>query len=346
MRERGLGGESTLVLGIDTSCDDTGVGIVRDGVVLANVIASQALHREFGGVMPELASRAHLSEIDRIVQLALEQAGVGLEDMDVIAATRGPGLAGSLLVGFTYARGLAFALGKRFYAMHHLEGHIQSALASEPSLEPPFLALIASGGHTHLFDCAASGVYTLVGATRDDAAGEAFDKVARLLGLGFPGGPAMAKAALEGDPHGYPFSVPLQGQSGFEFSYSGLKNAARLAVEARDRGEVTASVADLAASFQRVVVEALVKTTARAAKRLQRRVIVVAGGVAANRALREAFARLEARDGLRVLFPPAELNTDNGAMIALAGFVRAARGDGADGFDSSVVPYWALAANS
>jgi N6-L-threonylcarbamoyladenine synthase len=332
-----------LVLGIDTSCDDTGVGVVRDGVVLSNVIASQALHRAFGGVMPEMASRAHLDEIDRIVQLALEGANVKLEDVDVIAATRGPGLAGSLLVGFTYAKGLAFSSGKRFYALHHLEGHIQSALASDPRLEPPFLALIASGGHTHLFDCAAPRVYTLVGATRDDAAGEAFDKVARLFGLGFPGGPAISKAALEGNPKSYPFTPPLQGQSGFDFSYSGIKNAARLAVEARDRGELEVSTADLAASFQRVVVDSLVKTTARAAKKLGRRVIVVAGGVAANRALREAFSVLEAKDKVRVLFPPGDLNTDNGAMIALAGYVRAARSDVGDGFDLGVVPYWTLA---
>lgn len=332
-----------LVLGIDTSCDDTGVGIVQDGRVLSNVIASQALHAAYGGVMPELASRAHLSELDACVQLALEQARVTLKQIDVIAATRGPGLSGSLLVGFTYAKGLAFASKKTFYAMHHLEGHIQSALASDPTLEPPFIALIASGGHTHLFDCAVSGTYTLIGATRDDAVGEAFDKVGRLLGLGFPGGPAISKAALGGDPHAYPFTVPLRGQTGFEFSFSGLKNAARLAVEARDRGEVTVSIADLAASFQRVAVAALVTTTARAAKRLQRRVIVISGGVAANRALRDAFAGLEKKDGLHVLFPPADLNTDNGAMIALAGFVRAARGEVGDSFDSSVVPYWALA---
>ncbi len=335
-----------IVLGIDTSCDDTGVGVVRDGRVLSNVIASQTLHAEFGGVMPELASRAHLTEISRIVELALDTAGVRLEDVDVIAATRGPGLAGSLLVGFTYAKGLAFAAQKTFYAMHHLEGHIQSALASDPTLEPPFLALIASGGHTHLFDCARAGTYKLIGATRDDAAGEAFDKVARLLNLGFPGGPAVSRAALEGNPQGYPFTPPLQGQTGFEFSYSGLKNAARLAVAARDRGEITVSVADLAASFQRVVVESLVKTTARAAKSLGRRVIVVAGGVAANRALRDAFADLEAKNDWRVLFPPPDLNTDNGAMIALAGYVRVARGDVADGLASSVVPYWALATAS
>jgi N6-L-threonylcarbamoyladenine synthase len=331
-----------LILGIDTSCDDTGVGIVRDGAVLANVIASQALHRAYGGVMPELASRAHLDEIDRVVTFALERAGVRLEEIDAIAATRGPGLAGSLLVGFSYAKGLAFATGKTFYALHHLEGHIQSALASDPTLEPPFLALVASGGHTHLFDCAAPGHYTLVGATRDDAAGEAFDKVARLLGLGFPGGPAIANAALTGDPRGYAFTVPLAGQSGFDFSYSGIKNAARLAVEARENGELEVSTADLAASFQRVVVESLVKTTARAARSLNRRTVAVAGGVAANRALREGFAALEAREHLRVLFPPADLNTDNGAMIALAGYVRAARGDASDEFDTGVVPYWTL----
>jgi N6-L-threonylcarbamoyladenine synthase len=335
-----------IVLGIDTSCDDTGVGVVRDGRVRSNIIASQALHEAFGGVMPEMASRAHLEAMDQCVQLALDAAGVTLEDVDVIAATRGPGLSGSLLVGYTYAKGLAFALQKTFYAMHHLEGHIQSALASDPTLEPPFLALIASGGHTHLFDCAESGKYTLVGATRDDAAGEAFDKVGRLLGLGFPGGPAVSKAAQGGDAFGYPFTVPMQGQTGFEFSFSGVKNAARLAVEARNRGEVTPSIADLAASFQRVVVEALTGTTARAAKKLNRRVIVVAGGVAANLALRTAFQHLEARDGVRVVFPPADLNTDNGAMIALAGYVRAARADASDRFDSSVVPYWALAVDS
>ena len=332
-----------LVLGIDTSCDDTGVGVVQDGRVLSNVIASQALHAAYGGVMPELASRAHLAELDACVQLALQQAGVTLEQVDVIAATRGPGLAGSLLIGFTYAKGLAFATRKTFYAMHHLEGHIQSALASDATLEPPFIALIASGGHTHLFDCAVPGQYTLIGATRDDAVGEAFDKVGRLLGLGFPGGPAISKAAITGNPYGYPFTVPLRGQTGFEFSFSGLKNAARLAVEAQSTAAVKVSTADLAASFQRVAVAALVTTTARAAKKLQRRVIVISGGVAANRALRDAFATLGKKDGLRVLFPPADLNTDNGAMIALAGFVRGKRGETADGFDLSVVPYWTLA---
>ncbi len=328
-----------IVLGIDTSCDDTGVGIVQDGKILANVIASQSLHRAFGGIMPELASRAHLESIDQVVQLALSDAKLKLEDMDVIAATRGPGLAGSLLVGFVYAKGLAFGTGKTFYAMHHLEGHIQSAIASQPDLEPPFLALIASGGHTHLFDCQIAGQYSLIGATRDDAAGEAFDKVARLLELGFPGGPAIAKAALVGNDHAYPFTIPLLGQTGFDFSYSGIKNQARLAVEARNTGKLKISIPDLAASFERIMVESLVKTTLRAAKAHSRSTVVVAGGVAANQRLRRVFAAGVAR----VIFPPALLNTDNGAMIALAGWLRAVRQEPADGLGLGVLPTWALA---
>ncbi len=332
-----------LVLGIDTSCDDTAIGVSQGNTVISNIIASQVSHEAFGGVMPEIASREHLTAIDRVLELALSEAKIKLEDVDVIAATRGPGLAGSLLVGFTFARALAFGLQKPFYAMHHLEGHIQASLASDPNLEPPFLALVVSGGHTHLFDVPKLGEYVLVGATKDDAAGEAFDKVARLLELGFPGGPAISKAAKLGDARGYPFSVPMQGQKGFDFSYSGIKNAARLAVAARARGELSASVNDLAASFQRVVVESLVSTTTRAAKYLGRKSIVVSGGVAANQALRERFETVAARESWRVLFPPQGLNTDNGAMIALAGFVRATRGDAPDSVVSSVEPYWALA---
>jgi N6-L-threonylcarbamoyladenine synthase len=332
-----------LVLGIDTSCDDTAIGVSSDNTVISNIIASQVSHEAFGGVMPELASREHLTAIDRVLELALSEAKINLEDVDVIAATRGPGLAGSLLVGFTFARALAFALQKPFYAMHHLEGHIQASLASDTNLEPPFLALVVSGGHTHLFDVPASGQYVLVGATKDDAAGEAFDKVARLLELGFPGGPAISEVAKSGDARGYPFSVPMHGQKGFDFSYSGIKNAVRLAVQARTRGEIAVSVKDLAASFQRVVVESLVTTTARAAKSLGRDTIVVSGGVAANRALRERFETVATRESWRILFPPQGLNTDNGAMIALAGFVRAARGDAPDSCVASVEPYWALA---
>lgn len=304
---------SRRILGIDTSCDDTGVGIVELGGdgrvrVLSNRVWSQTVHAQYGGVMPELASREHVERIDHILQDALNEAGLSLTDLDAIAATSGPGLVGALLVGLMYGKGLAQALGVPFYAAHHLEGHIFAA-AAEANLTSPFLALVVSGGHTHLFDVPAPGQYVLVGATRDDAAGEAFDKIARLAGLGYPGGPAISAAALEGDPSAVPFKEPLQGQKGFDFSFSGLKTAALLAHRAG------AKPTDLAASFQRAAVAFLVKTTRRAAEAHGRQTVVVSGGVAANQALREAFQQTD----LQVVFPGPGLNTDNGAMIALAG---------------------------
>nr|WP_135229657.1 tRNA (adenosine(37)-N6)-threonylcarbamoyltransferase complex transferase subunit TsaD [Deinococcus fonticola] len=305
--------EARRILGIDTSCDDTGVGIVElapDGQVrvLANRVWSQTVHAQYGGVMPELASREHVERIDDILQEALKEAGLALTDLHAVAATSGPGLVGALLVGLMYSKGLAQALDVPFYSAHHLEGHIFAA-ASEALLQTPYLALVVSGGHTHLFDVPAPGRYDLVGATRDDAAGEAFDKIARLAGLGYPGGPAISEAAQRGDPGSVPFKEPLQGQQGFDFSFSGLKTAALLA----HRGGATPE--NLAASFQQAAVKFLVKTTGRAAGALGRRTVVVSGGVAANAALREAFQQT----GLNVVFPGKGLNTDNGAMIALAG---------------------------
>ena len=301
------------ILGIDTSCDDTGVGIVEllpgGGVtVRANRVWSQTVHAQYGGVMPELASREHVERIDAVLEGALADAGLALGDLHAVAATSGPGLVGALLVGLMYGKGLAQALGVPFYAAHHLEGHIFAA-AAEAELEAPYLALVVSGGHTHLFDVLAPGDYRLVGATRDDAAGEAFDKVARLVGLGYPGGPAIGEAATRGDPDAVPFKPPLKGQSGFDFSFSGLKTAALLAHRAGAKPD------DLAASFQQAAVRTLVETTVRAAQATGRPTVVVSGGVAANRALREAFGRT----GLRVVFPGPGLNTDNGAMIALSG---------------------------
>nr|WP_221276981.1 tRNA (adenosine(37)-N6)-threonylcarbamoyltransferase complex transferase subunit TsaD [Deinobacterium chartae] len=305
-----------MILGIDTSCDDTGVGLValEDGGprVLANAVYSQSVHRSYGGVMPELASREHVERIRPTLDAALEEAGVRLQDVTLVAATRGPGLVGALLVGLTYAKGLAQGLGVPFRAVHHLEGHIAAAAAEGEPLEYPHLALVVSGGHTHLFDVHGPGDYRLVGATRDDAAGEAFDKVARLIGLGYPGGPAISRAAENGDASAVELPRPLQGQKGFDFSFSGLKTAALLAHRAGARPE------DLAAAFQARAVEALVTTTRRAAVALERRAIVVSGGVAANRALREAFADTARRYRLEVRFPPGRLNTDNGAMIALS----------------------------
>ncbi len=307
------GTRQNYILGIDTSCDDTGVGIVSleaGGAVQvrANRIWSQTVHAQYGGVMPELASREHVERIDEIVQGALAEAGLRLSDLTAVAATSGPGLVGALLVGLMYGKGLAQALDVPFYAAHHLEGHIYAA-ASEAELELPYLALVVSGGHTHLFDVQHAGEYRLVGATRDDAAGEAFDKVARLAGLGYPGGPAISEAATRGDPTAVPFKEPLQGQKGFDFSFSGLKTAALLASRAGARPD------DLAASFERAAVSFLVKTTVRAARALGRTTVVISGGVAANQALRAAFAATD----LRAVFPGKGLNTDNGAMIALAG---------------------------
>ena len=296
-----------LVLGIDTSCDDTGVGIVRADVVLANVVDSQtALHAEFGGVVPEQASREHLAVIDATVQTALERAGAELGDLEGVAATHGPGLVGALLVGLSYGKALAWGLGVPFVPVHHLAGHIAAA-----SSEPPFLALIASGGHTALFDVDDGGGISELGRSRDDAAGEAFDKVARLLGLGYPGGAALSKLAEQGDDHGVQLPWPMQGSSGLEFSFSGLKTAVALLLQRQPE----VSEADVAATFERIAIGSLVEVTERALHATGRSKLVVAGGVAANRRLREAFAGSD----VEVLFPPPALATDNGAMIALAG---------------------------
>jgi N6-L-threonylcarbamoyladenine synthase len=308
-----------LILGIDTSCDDTGIGIVRGRDVLANVVVSQtALHAKYGGVMPEHASREHLHVIDSVLEEALKQANVNLSEIEVVAATYGPGLVGALLVGLSYGKALAWSLGKPFVPVHHLEGHIASSLGLglaagdfvAGNLAPPFLCLIASGGHTSLFEVKAWGNYKELGRSRDDAAGEAFDKVARLLGLGFPGGPALSKLAETGDAGAYKFTVALKGQTGFDFSFSGLKTAVALLLQK----EPTANVNDIAASFEKTVVESLVSVTERAAKATGYKHLVVAGGVAANKRLRQRFTEV----GLTTHFPPLSLATDNGAMIALA----------------------------
>ncbi len=321
-----------VVLGIETSCDDTGVGIVAGGRIVANEVASQTLlHARYGGVVPELASREHTAVLDEMVERALDAAGLKAGQVDLVAATRGPGLVGPLLVGLTYAKGLAWGLGRPFVGVHHLEGHVHGALA-EKELEPPFLVLIASGGHTHLYDVPAWGEYRLLGATRDDAAGEAFDKVARTLGLGYPGGPEIERLAAAGSERAVPFSVPMQGREGYDFSFSGLKTAAvRFAQSGYEP-------ADIAASFQRVAVAALVGTLERAARDLGRRRVVVAGGVAANRLLR---SELQA-SSLEVYLPPVGLTSDNGAMIALSAWRRWRRNPEPDPLTLAAEPYLPL----
>ena len=319
-----------LVLGIDTSCDDTGVGIARGDTVLANVVDTQtALHAEFGGVVPEQASREHLAVIDRVVSAALEEAGLQLSDLDAVAATHGPGLVGALLVGLSYGKALAWGLGVPFVPVHHLAGHLAAA-----TTEAPFLALVASGGHTALFEVDEAGNVAELGRSRDDAAGEAFDKVARLLGLGYPGGAALSKLAEDGDDHGVALPWPMQGATGFEFSFSGLKTAVALLLQRQPE----VSKADVAATFERVAIGSLVEVTQRALRATGQSKLVVAGGVAANRRLREAFADSD----VEVVFPPPALATDNGAMIALAG-ARSLTQPTDSAFEVDASPYLPLA---
>ncbi len=336
-----------LILGIETSCDETAAAVVRAGrEILSNVVASQVdLHARYGGVFPELASRAHVEAIGPVVDEALARAGLSLSQMDAIAVTRGPGLVGSLLVGVNYAKGLALGAGLPLLGINHLEGHVYSlwpGMQAEPTF--PLLVLIVSGGHTELLLMQGHGRWQRLGGTRDDAAGEAFDKVGRLLGLPFPGGPHVERAAAEGDPASWNFPRAwLPGSD--DFSFSGLKTAV-LRVAAADpnarqpRLRAGVSVADLAAGFQAALVEVLAQKTARAAQRHDVSAILVAGGVSANQALRAA---LRAAAPLPLHFPPLSLCTDNGAMIAAAAHWRRPAGQ-RDGLELEVLPVWPLGA--
>jgi N6-L-threonylcarbamoyladenine synthase len=356
------------ILGIESSCDETGAAVVRSGEkILSNVVFSQiATHQPYGGVVPELASREHLRAIVPVVRKALEDAGQTYQSLDALAVTQGPGLAGALLVGISYAKALAFALNKPLIAVNHLEGHIHAVLLEERQkgnheLNFPVLALVVSGGHTHLYLAEQKGdswSYRNIGHTRDDAAGEAFDKVAKLLGLGYPGGPIIDRLALHGDPSGIKFSTAqikhrdrkdrlgtTDNQPRFDFSYSGIKTAVLRYVEANglkgaveERRRTLSTLAqpkledylaacdretlNLVASFQRAIVEDLVAKTLAAAGAYEAATLFVTGGVAANNQLRRAFESEAAQDGLPVFFPSRPLSTDNAAMIAAAAYSR------------------------
>ena len=330
----------TRILGIETSCDETAVAVVRDGTVVeSNVIASQTdLHARYGGVMPEQASRAHLRAIVPTLEEALVAAQADWGQIDAIAVTHGPGLAGALLVGVNVAKGLAFARRKPLLGINHLEGHVYANWLDTSAAEPafPLVALIVSGGHTDLVLSDAHGQYRRLGRTRDDAAGEAFDKVARLLGLGFPGGPPIEREAALGDPRRFPFPRAwLEGDS-FDFSFSGLKTAVRHQVRdlgvdpehaSADERRARLPVADLAASFQAAVIDVLATKAARAAHEFGAKSLALGGGVAANRALLRA---VEQRAQRPVVCPPPRLCTDNAAMIAAAGYFRYRAGERAD----------------
>src|SRR5688500_7074391 len=329
-----------LVLGIETSCDETAAAIIRDGrEIVSSVIASQiSVHERFGGVVPELASREHLDKIVPIVQEAFDRAKVTTREIDGIAVTVGPGLVGSLLVGVSYAKAMAFALEKPLVGVNHIEGHIYSVAFENPPVQYPAMALIVSGGHTNLFHIPEPGKYKVLARTRDDAAGEAFDKVAKMLGLGYPGGPIIERLAREGDARAVKFSVPRMGDGSSDFSFSGLKTAVTKYVResrlqpVQNGNEASQQIKDLAASFQSVVVKSLVGTTERLAKDFGPKTVIVAGGVACNGALREASRQAGERLGIPVYFPSPHLSTDNAAMIAAAGTVKLQAGERA-GFD-------------
>jgi len=315
-----------LILGIETSCDETSAAVIEESAVLSNVISSQAVHLQFGGVVPELASRAHLRKIIPIVETSLAKAGKTLHQIDGLAVTHGPGLIGALLVGVNYVKGLAAVLQKPFVGVNHIEGHVYSNFLGESGLEPPLLCLIVSGGHTQLVVIAEHLKYRLIGTTRDDAVGEAFDKVAKLLGLPYPGGPQVDKLAKTGDPGYVNFPVGLGRENTFDFSYSGLKTAVLNFVNRLDAEERKARLADICASFQKAAVAALVEKTLRAARTYQIHRIAVAGGVAANSLLRSALKERAEAYHLQVFFPEMQYCTDNAAMIARAGLERLRRG--------------------
>jgi N6-L-threonylcarbamoyladenine synthase len=313
------------LLGIDTSCDDTSIAVVDNGTtILSNIVASQVdVHHRYGGVVPELACRKHLEAIGPAFQAALDEASVTLADLDGIAVTRGPGLIGALLVGLSFAKSLAYATAKPLIPINHLEGHICSAFLEAPDLACPFICLVVSGGHTELYHCDAPGAYRLLGHTRDDAAGEAFDKVSKLLGLGYPGGPVIDRLALEGAPDAIRFPRAYLEKDSLDFSFSGIKTAVLHYV----RKHASTSVADLAASFQQAVVDVLVAKTLAAARQYAASRVVVTGGVAANSQLRSAMQAACREAGLALVLPHPRLCTDNGAMIATAAHWRLHQGD-------------------
>jgi N6-L-threonylcarbamoyladenine synthase len=307
------------ILGIETSCDDTCAAVTDGPRIRSNIISSQAAeHARYGGVVPEVASRHHLELVNPVVGAALSEAGAELEDLDALAVTRGPGLIGALLVGVTTAKALAAATRKPLIGVDHLHGHVAANFLDPGPLEPPFLCLIASGGHTLLAGVARREGFEVLGQTLDDAAGEALDKGARLLGLGYPGGPAIERLAADGDPDAFDFPVAMARQPGLDFSFSGLKTALLYAIRALDAGEMERRRADLAASYQAAVVAQLVAKLERALEAGEWEAVALGGGVAANAALRERVGALCEQRGLRLKLVPAELCTDNAAMIASA----------------------------
>ena len=314
-----------LVMGIESSCDETSVSIVKNGrEVLSNCINSQIkIHEEYGGVVPEIASRCHTEVINAIMKEALKEANVTLDDIDAIAVTQGPGLVGALLVGVSYAKGLSYVTGKKLVAVNHIEGHIAGNYLTHNELKPPFICLIISGGHTHLVNVKSYSEFEILGKTRDDAIGEAFDKVARVVGLGYPGGPKVDKLAKEGKAN---IKLPVTHFDNLDFSFSGIKTA----VINLNHKDPNINKADLCASFQEAVTEMITSNVRKAVKEYSAEKIVIAGGVSRNSYIRSSFDKLADELGIKVYYPEPILCTDNAAMIAAAGYYNYINGEEAD----------------
>ena len=335
--------DKSLTLGIESSCDETSIAILRgDREILANVISTQIpVHQKFGGVVPEIASRKHIVNIMPVLDEALAQAKVKLQDIDRIAVAYGPGLVGALLVGVSAAKALAFALDKPLIGVNHLEGHIFANFLAKPDLEPPFMALVVSGGHTALVHVKDYNHFKLMGQTRDDAAGEAFDKVARVMGLPYPGGPQIDKLAKEGNPDAIDFPMALNEKGNYEFSFSGLKSAVLNYLNSMKLKHIEINKADVAASFQKAVVNILVHKAIEAAQQTGMHKLVLAGGVAANSSLEGHLRQAAEENNLEFYYPSKILCTDNAAMIACRGYYQAKHGDFAD-INLNAIPYLEL----
>lgn len=331
--------KDTLILAIESSCDETAASVVKNGrCVLSNIISSQiAIHTLYGGVVPEIASRKHIEKINQVVEAALKEADVTLDDIDAIGVTYGPGLVGALLVGVAEAKAIAYAKKKPLVGVHHIEGHVSANYIEHPDLEPPFLCEIISGGHTHLIIVKDYGSFEILGRTRDDAAGEAFDKVARAIGLGYPGGPKIDKLAKEGNPHAIDFPRAHMEDAPYDFSFSGVKSAVLNHLnKCRMTGEPIVE-ADIAASFQQAVVDVLVDNAIRAAKDYHMDRLAIAGGVASNGALRAAMEAACEKEGIRFYRPSPIFCTDNAAMIGVAAYYEYRKGT-RHGWDLNAVP--------
>jgi N6-L-threonylcarbamoyladenine synthase len=331
--------KDVTILAIESSCDETAAAVVRNGrEVLSNLISSQIeLHKLFGGVVPEIASRKHIEKINQVIDEALEEAGIALQDVDAIAVTYGPGLVGALLVGVAQAKALAYAAGKPLVGVHHIEGHISANYIEHKDLEPPFLCLVASGGHSHLVMVKDYGNYEIIGRTRDDAAGEAFDKVARAIGLGYPGGPKIDKLSKEGNPHAIEFPRAKIADSPDDFSFSGLKSAVLNYLNHCEMKGIEVNRADVAASFQEAVIDVLTSHSMEVAKRYGINKFAIAGGVASNSSLRSRMEQACRENQITFYHPSPILCTDNAAMIGAAGYYDYMRGI-RDGWDLNAVP--------